>query len=270
MRPRTWFILVVLVTALAAEGGALVWLHNSNTRAEEDIEEVSARATELEEQLDAAKKDGERIETAINEARAETNQLRDELEAAKEGEAATVIQLFEPFDSDGLLDPSIQTRETTGDCDSGSFADSGRPEAWRCFAGSEIHDPCFESPDRTVVACFDSPDQTTDVVLITPNTPLAPAPTNGGSPEDAPPWQIELSDGRSCFYMGGATFAVGNLRANFSCEGGGIVFGDPDRTESTWTIPYASGSDSEVLDQANSGSLTEASLQQVPIAVAWY
>lgn len=270
MRLRTWLILILLVAALAAEAGAIVWLSNSDGRLRDDIQAALRTGATLREELLTTEEQVEELQDEIESATQETSSLREELKAARSGDGVTLIQLFEPFDAQGLLGASVRARETSGDCESGSFADSGRPEAWRCFAGNEIHDPCFESPDRAVVACFDSPDQTSDVVVITPNAPLPPAAANGGSPEDAPPWQIQLTDGRSCFYMGGATFAIGDLRANFSCDGGGVVFGEPDRSTPQWTIAYAPGEASDVLEQTNSGALTESTLQRVPIAIAWY
>lgn len=272
MRTRTWIALSAFVLLLVAEGGGLVMLKASNNRVQDDIRAATQDIANQREDETTAETELKQARESLKSAKQDRRALGAELRAVKASEGVpTIVELFEPFSANGELDAAIQTRQATGDCEFGSFADSGRPEAWRCFAaGSEIHDPCFENADRSLLACFDSPLQSSDVVLLHPSKPLQPTQANDGSPNDSAPWFIELTDGRQCFYMAGATFGVGELRANFSCDQGGIVFGDPDRSESLWTMAYAGGSTSEIIEDATSGRLTETTLERVPIAVAWY
>jgi hypothetical protein len=70
--------------------------------------------------------------------------------------AATLTRRFDAWSADG--EPAVRVRgRRRGDCNSSSLV-NGRTDAWRCFVGRFILDPCFESPvadDR--VLCVRSP-----------------------------------------------------------------------------------------------------------------
>jgi serine/threonine protein kinase len=55
-------------------------------------------------------------------------------------------------------------------------------------------------------------------------------------------------DGRRCGFMGGGTHILANLRANYSCEGGGTAFGSPDRSTTAWTIKFQTARGSDLTD----------------------
>ena len=172
--------------------------------------------------------------------------------------APTSVRIIEPFAVGGGLAAGLSVQETTsGSCWEGSLADSGRSDAWRCMAGNEIMDPCFSDPsgDGNAVACLTDP-WNQQVVLLDLTQPLPFDHANTPAIPEADPWALELADGERCTMTTGATAAIGNLRANYACTGGGWVYGDPDRTTSTWSV----------LLLPNGGS----SLGSVAVAVAWY
>jgi hypothetical protein len=107
---------------------------------------------------------------------------------------------------------------------------SARPDAYRCFAGDVVHDPCFTSP-RGVV-CPELPWARRATLLQ-----LAVDPAPGDGPIAAGlPWGIELADGQRCAFLGGATDLVDDLRANYGCDHGtvyGAPTGDPQ-----WMVRY--------------------------------
>ena len=96
----------------------------------------------------------------------------------------------------------------TGTCFAGSFADSGRSDAWRCMSGNKIYDPCFAGFEgaRPVVACLSSP--TTGVaVVLTPTGGVPVQEANRKNLLTSLPWSLELVNGASCGLLTGATAA---------------------------------------------------------------
>src|SRR3954452_17419972 len=76
---------------------------------------------------------------------------------AAPSQASTVRRHFTPFNDQGEIKSSYHVQRRSGDCNSSSFVD-GRPDAWRCFTGNYIRDPCFESPvEADVAVCANSP-----------------------------------------------------------------------------------------------------------------
>ena len=60
----------------------------------------------------------------------------------------THVQIYRPF-ADGSFAPGLTlAKAVKGNCFSGSGADS-RSDAWRCFIGNEINDPCSDAKARS-------------------------------------------------------------------------------------------------------------------------
>src|SRR4051812_16554969 len=79
------------------------------------------------------------------------------LVATGTSEAATRKRHFSPFDSFGNIKSSFSVKRRSSDCNSESFV-NGRSDAWRCFVGNTILDPCFEAPfEEDVAVCVESP-----------------------------------------------------------------------------------------------------------------
>jgi hypothetical protein len=170
----------------------------------------------------------------------------------------TRVEIIRPFGPLGLFDRYHVTANVRGTCFSGSLADQHRPTAWRCLAGDEILDPCFESPfvEHGFLACFEAP-WSTRVVGLHLTKPLPAGQANPGYPPRGFPWGIQLVSGTRCTLETGASGMVDGKRMNYGCVGGGVLVGSIDRSARTWTTLY----------QADPGS---GPLVRRSIAIAWY
>ncbi len=88
-----------------------------------------------------------------------------------------------------------------------------RADAWRCFVGNSIYDPCFLANDSVI--CGASPMTTTVSFALELTEPL-PAPS---VPDDTTghAWLVELPDGTVCEFATGATGGVDGERINYLC-----------------------------------------------------
>jgi len=155
---------------------------------------------------------------------------------AQTGTGATIYQVFTPHGS-----VKLHTRSMSGYCPSGSEA-TPRRDAWRCFSGNYVLDPCFSSThDPGIVVCPEAP-WLKNGVKIRLTKPLARANGNHSAPSQGlRPWALELYDGRRCLFAGGATNVVEGQRLNYFCGAGSQegLWGLPDRASAPWTILIA-------------------------------
>ena len=151
--------------------------------------------------------------------------------------AATEVKRYRAWDAAG--DPIVPGfTERRGDCNSSSFVNP-RSDAWRCFVGHRIYDPCFENPvyDREVI-CVASPWVRSGVVVRSRLDPSDRYPIRGFRA-----WALRLENGRGCVFVSGASGVVKGRRLNYVCRlrrfglaGPPFLFGSPDRSRATWTI----------------------------------
>ncbi len=170
--------------------------------------------------------------------------------------ATTQIRLVLPFTAPGTLGLTVSAH-VTGMCFTGSLADSGRSDAWRCMSGNRIYDPCFAGfiAAKTVVACLSSPTAAAAVVL----TPTGGVPLQEANKKDlltSLPWSLDLVNGASCGLLTGATAAFAGMRLSYGCTNRGSVIGEVDRSQLRWRAFY------------QAPNATTASL--VDVATAWY
>src|SRR5271167_394008 len=134
---------------------------------------------------------------------------------AKAGTAATIYHAFTPH---GFV--RLHTRSKAGYCWEGALT-TPRLDAWRCFVGNYILDPCFSSShDRGIVLCPDAPWLKTGV-KIRLTKPLPHAHGNRSAPSlHAQPWAIELYGLRRCLFASGASTVVEGQRLNYFCGSG--------------------------------------------------
>ncbi len=155
---------------------------------------------------------------------------------------ATQVLTYQPWTPQGLSPRITATATTSGSCWI-SASKSMRPEAFRCTAGSTIHDPCFSSPfQSTSVACpVLTPD---DVVVINLTAPLpySTGSTTGGLQA----WLMVLSNGQKCSAAGGATTTLEGMRLNYHCTNG-FIYGDLDDGKPTWTARFQAN-DNPILE----------------------
>jgi hypothetical protein len=154
--------------------------------------------------------------------------------------AATEINTLDP----GQLRTNVTRR---GTCFSPSSA-TRRVNAWRCSVtealanGANLIDPCYSANvDSTSVACPTNYPPGLDAVEIE----LERAPGCGedslcvaGNAEDGATaaLTVVLEDGTKCSFIAGATFAIGDARANFACADGSWLIGvETIRVDGAWT-----------------------------------
>jgi hypothetical protein len=147
----------------------------------------------------------------------------------------TTVVTFNPWASGGLQRGFTVLEKAKGSCWTRSLS-TDRPDAWRCFQGNDIHDPCFAASGSTIVACAEDPFSKR-VVLLRLSKPLA----DGGNPTTkmlqpkGEPWGLLLMSGDRCIFATGATDVVAGERMNYACAKNGWVIGAPDRSTAIWT-----------------------------------
>lgn len=179
--------------------------------------------------------------------------------SAQPASPGTQVRVLTPFNSSGDLVVGLDvTVEVEGTCSGNAAASPERPDAWRCSAGNEVLDPCFQTlmGDSKVLACAEDPFAA-DVTLLTltadlPDPTVTDAPTFGGLP-----WALELSNGQRCTLLTGATAPVAGMRVNYGCADGAQVVGNVDRQGPRWRVFYGTATRSLSLDQ-------------VGVKTAWY
>lgn len=153
----------------------------------------------------------------------------------------TKAAVYEPFSPSGAVLMSGPTR--SGYCWTGSET-TPRRDAWRCTIKNVIYDPCFSSPKASgIVLCPTAPWNNAGVgIKLTKPLPGSMG-NHGGASLRNEPWALQLFNGRSCVFSGGATNVIGGRRLNYFCTTGGKsgLWGYPDRKVEPWTIysaPY--------------------------------
>lgn len=111
----------------------------------------------------------------------------------------------------------VATTTIEGRCWTNSIA-AARPDAWRCMAGNEIFDPCFEAADGRSVVCNPNPAKGFGGFGLRLKEPLpkpdlpATAVVGGGV------WLVELADGTLCSPATGARGVVDGKMITHYCE----------------------------------------------------
>lgn len=174
--------------------------------------------------------------------------------------AATERLVFSPFGADGQVrsDLTVVARSEGGNpaypgCDTSRQA----PGAYRCFTGNVIRDPCYADPTvdsnqyYPVVVCAQSP-WADSAVRIALREEL-PAPDLS---RPSWPWALELTGGKRCIFINGATAVRHGYRLNYACGSSLFLFGTPRAGSDTWKI-------------RQSRSATGRGMRMVAIARAW-
>jgi hypothetical protein len=127
------------------------------------------------------------------------------------------------------------TAMTMGTCE--HYA-SRRADVWRCFVEldgnpSTIIDFCLsETPADTFVLCATDWYGGSEALRVDLRAPLVA----GADDEFLTAMAVELEDGTRCSFTGGATFAIGDQRANFSCDDDSWLLGNPlIENDGAWT-----------------------------------
>jgi hypothetical protein len=163
---------------------------------------------------------------------------------------APVITVFHAFTSAG--EPALAVTAARGYCWTGSIA-ADRRDAWRCFVGNDIHDPCFSSAAaRGIVLCPDP--QLTQATEIRLTKPLPEAMADHAAPSvHSHPWLIELgasrvagTAGARCEIVTGTTSQLGGVPERYFCTGRALasmgLWGSPVHSTAGWSIRIAPNS----------------------------
>jgi hypothetical protein len=158
---------------------------------------------------------------------------------------ATQVIVYTPWTPDGHLSAGIHvSASVTGSCTSSSTV-AVRPDAYRCFAGRFIYDPCFAAfqglpnPARIVVCPFPDPNKVTVVHLARSLGSGNPDGSQETAVSDSPTnivWLIVLANGTRCYRVSGANGSSSGMLDNYDCTGGDSLYNDPQRTSPVWKI----------------------------------
>jgi hypothetical protein len=163
--------------------------------------------------------------------------------ATPTGALATQTQskIFYAFTQSGK--PTIPTNVVSGYCWTGSLA-IPRSDAWRCFVGNYIYDPCFSSATASgEVVCPNANLSSGLLIRLTKPLPYRYADRRRPSLAD-PPWDLETVNGEHYVLLTGAGEIVDGKRGNYGCSCGGRTWlrGLPDRSSHPWwtifSAPY--------------------------------
>jgi hypothetical protein len=149
--------------------------------------------------------------------------------------APTKVERWVAFRS-GKIAPGVHVLvHGRGYCWTSSIADA-RPDAWRCFLGNEIHDPCFSGGAGFVLCPYGTPDSG-DALQLRLTKALPGGQANPpGDPTRRPPWVIVTAGGAYCYRLTGTTGIVAGKTITYSCAGAASLAGIPNRTKPVWTI----------------------------------
>jgi hypothetical protein len=150
--------------------------------------------------------------------------------------APTVIEHVRPVGpGGGLLAGYTSTHSHTGaSCEAGSEATG---DAYRCFAGNGVYDPCWVMSNRVFVVCMSAPWSFKAVLLH-----VTKGYDNTGRTSKAAkyPWGVELTNGQLCQWIQGASGTVRGRRISYVCQRVTYALvGNVDRHHKAWRIRKA-------------------------------
>ncbi len=151
---------------------------------------------------------------------------------------ATSLHTYTPFTGRTIARDVRVGRTAHGYCWTTSSADA-RSDAFRCFVGNEIYDPCFAGSGAasTYVLCpLYTPGASALRIDLTKRLPAAMPSVH---PRRYEPWAVQLSSGKWCTVETGATGSIDGLPVSYGCVGGGMLLGTIKRSPGGWTAFYA-------------------------------
>jgi hypothetical protein len=156
--------------------------------------------------------------------------------AATTKPAATVVTHLRPVTAGGKLATgyTITRHLSHGNCETGSEATGN---AYRCFTGKKVLDPCWVTDSKTVVDCLAEPWQTTLVQLKVTKGYL-----NYGGLGDSSflPWGVQLTNGIKCLRVQGAAAPIDGMPETYDCHKSKTVLaGDVIKHGKVWKIASA-------------------------------
>jgi hypothetical protein len=154
--------------------------------------------------------------------------------ASAAGATKTQTRVFRAFTSSGT--PALKITKTVhGSCNGGS-ASTPRNDAWRCFSGNGVYDPCFSSSKaKGFVICVANPWKPAAVKLKYKGK--LKLGNRGKIGTSGTPWALETTTAWKCRMDTGATNVIRGKRANYFCtRTKNWLWGAPNRKVEPWTI----------------------------------
>jgi hypothetical protein len=148
--------------------------------------------------------------------------------------APTVVRHVRPVGAAGRLSAGYTVAHShKGHCEAGS---EETRDAYRCFAGNRVYDPCWVTSNTAFVVCLGHPWSFTAVSIH-----VSHYDNSGYSKKIASiPWGVQLGDGQLCGLLAGATSLVHGKRVNYGCQHVKLVLiGNVDKHRKVWRIRKA-------------------------------
>jgi hypothetical protein len=129
------------------------------------------------------------------------------------GATVTKFRVFAPYDRSGAPTAGVAAHRS-GSCFTTSITVMAA-DAYRCFAGNSLLDPCFASPDkRLVLECYLAP-WSRPIELRVRTLPSASSPLT-----ITRPWAIQLAAGARCVATNGTPNLVRGVALSYACPDG--------------------------------------------------
>ena len=155
-----------------------------------------------------------------------------------------------------------------GHCWTESIAIASRPDAWRCMAGNEIFDPCFELPGGGGVLCNPNPARKEPGIELKLTEPLPKRSFLSGQAAETYKggWLVELDDGTTCNPVTGAGGLVEGKALTYYCESppdaSVVLLDDFDTRKPLWMAEKAALS-------PKSNKPKPPGIKRVPVKTVW-
>jgi hypothetical protein len=168
--------------------------------------------------------------------------------------APTTVTHLRPVSSSGNLLPgySIGAHHAHAHCSAGSEATRN---AYRCFAGNHVYDPCWVQHTTSLVVCLAAPWDFTVVQLKVKHYDNAGRTTKPAKL----PWGVQSINGVQCTLAQGASSTVAGKRVNYFCSHVKyVLYGHVNDSSRVWSIRKAKPTGGGHYKKAGRVKLTRA------------
>jgi hypothetical protein len=110
---------------------------------------------------------------------------------------------------------TVKTADILDGAECQTSLSSTRSDAFRCFLGDAIFDPCFIQTGIGYMDCPSKPNEHNRILTV---SKLTKDPQLQESSKDEAPWYITLEGGLNCSYVSGITDTVADGRIDYACE----------------------------------------------------
>ena len=167
----------------------------------------------------------------------------------------TVVVHVRPVTASGVLAPGyrITDRRAHANCESGSEATG---DAYRCFSGNLVVDPCWVMKRKHFVVCLPDPWSHRAIRLH-----VTGGYDNAGFASltrASLPWGVRSVSGARCGFLQGASDVVHGKRVNYGCTRTTYLIGNVHHGSPLWTIARGRSTAGGHIEATGTASLTKA------------